>query len=150
MSSAESTPNSRSRAAGSSSSSSSGSSIQGKTRPCPRHVGHHPRGELNEKFFGSSSGNDSPVSISVRVVENHDSTSPDGSTRKQEPLPSARARSSSADGLLGTRGVGDEALAPLPGAVVDLLVRADATGSRRSFAPGFFKSPTTTSMSCSL
>src|SRR5688572_18594636 len=97
MSSAESTPNSRSRAAGSSSSSSSGSSIHGKTRPCPRHVGHQPRGELNEKFFGSSSGNDSPVSISVRVVENQESTSPEGSSRKQEPLPSESARSSAAE-----------------------------------------------------
>src|SRR5688500_14537012 len=105
MSSAESTPNSRSRAAGSSSSSSSGSSIQGKTRPCPRHVGHQPRGELNEKFFGSSSGNDSPVSMSVRVVENHDRISPLAESRKHEPLPRANARSSTAAGESRSRAV---------------------------------------------
>src|SRR5687768_17382867 len=69
-------------------------SIHGKTRPCPLHVGHQPRGELNEKFFGSSSGNDSPVSMSVRVVENQDRVSPEGSSRKHEPLPSESARSS--------------------------------------------------------
>lgn len=34
-----------------------GFGIHGKTRPWPRHVGHQPRGELKEKFFGSSWGN---------------------------------------------------------------------------------------------
>src|SRR4029077_8923941 len=93
-SSAESTPNSRRRASGSSS-SSSGSSIHGKTRPCPRQVGHQPRGELKEKFLGSSSGKDSPESMSVRVVENQERTSPVDVRRKQAPLPMRRAESRS-------------------------------------------------------
>ncbi len=97
-SSSESMPKARRRAAGSSASlaSSSGTSIQGKTRPWPRQVGHQPRGELCEKCLGSSSGKLSPVSASVRVVENHDRTSPLGLTRKQEPLPRRRASSSAA------------------------------------------------------
>ena len=63
----------------------------GKTRPWPRQVGHQPRGELKEKFFGSSSGNDSPVSMSVRVVENQERISPCGVSRKHAPLPSLQS-----------------------------------------------------------
>ena len=66
-------------------------SIQPKTRPWPRHVGHQPRGELCEKCLGSSSGKDSPVSASVRVVENQESTSPLGVSKKQLPFPSRSA-----------------------------------------------------------
>src|SRR5687767_10030415 len=146
MSSTDSTPNSRKRAAGSSSSSSAGSSIQGKTRPCPRHVGHHPRGELNEKFFGSSSGNDSPVSMSVRVVENQERISPEGSSRKQEPLPSESARSRASFGVNGCRSG-----FRVPGSALRVLrfeLFAEAGGWL--FEIGFFRSDTTTSMSCSL
>src|SRR6478609_8285801 len=60
-------------------------------RPWPRHVGHHPRGELKEKCLGSSSGKDSPLATSVRVVENQERTSPVGVSRKQAPLPSLSA-----------------------------------------------------------
>ena len=91
-SSASSIPNSRRRAAESSFSASSfASSIQGKMRPWPRQDGHQPRGELKEKCFGSSSGKLSPVSMSVRVVENQLRMVPSGVRRKQEPLPRRRA-----------------------------------------------------------
>src|SRR5882757_907310 len=65
-------------------------------RPWPRQVGHQPRGELNENCLGSSSGKDSPLAISVRVVENQPRTSPEASAIKHEPLPSFSAFSRAA------------------------------------------------------
>ncbi len=65
---------------------------------------------------------DSPVSLSVRVVENQERISPCGVSRKQAPLPRRRARSSAARG--------------------EVRLSARERGALRS--------ATTTSMSCSL
>src|SRR5690242_13330118 len=108
-------------------------------RPWPRQVGHQPRGELKEKCFGSSSGKDSPLAMSVRVVENQLSTSPDGSTKKHEPRPSLRAWSSKERGAWSKEpdfGFVDVAL--------DFELLAPS-----SLLPAL-RSATTTSMSCSL
>src|SRR5258708_4180546 len=101
-------------------------------RPWPRQVGHQPLGGLKEKCFGSSSGKDSPLWMSVRVVENHERTSPAGVSRKHAPLPSWRALSK-ASWICRVR---------------ELPSFAKATEGEVDVAD--FKSATTTSMSCSL
>src|SRR5258708_38459378 len=103
-------------------------------RPWPRQVGHQPLGELKEKCFGSSSGKDSPLWMSVRVVENQLRISPVGVKRKQEPFPIFSALSKAED---RGRRTGD-------GPVGFFLSSV--------FCPPFsaLRSATTTSTSCSL
>jgi hypothetical protein len=102
---------------------------------------------LKEKCFGSSSGKDSPVSMSVRVVENQDRTSPCGVSRKQAPLP---RRSASASAVLGSEGETEaeaEAGRRTPEDGTDFLGAEDGVDEGLL---GCFRSATTTSMSCSL
>ena len=88
--------------------------------------GTSPAAELNEKSLGSSSGKDSPVSTSVRVVENQERTSPRGVSRKQAPLPSRSARSSAGPGLALALQVGHDDLDVVLAVAVELLEGVDA------------------------